>query len=77
MSGKKDAYWFPDKTVKEGDLIVLYTKTGKSSSKPLTDGRTSYFYYWHLKEAVWQEEKNNLAVIGRFNGWTAVSPASL
>jgi len=38
-------FWFPDKKVKKGDWVVLYTKDGSSSFRENKDGTTSHFYY--------------------------------
>lgn len=51
--GSKVAYWFPNKEVKKGDLVVLYTKNGTSSSKELRSGGIAYFYYWKRDSAIW------------------------
>ena len=47
------AYWFPYKAVSEGDLIVLYTRSGKQNTRELDQGGTVHFYYWGLSEAIW------------------------
>jgi hypothetical protein len=46
------AYWFPDKKVKSGDWVVLYTKEGTRSEKAGDNGNT-YFYYWGRKDPQW------------------------
>lgn len=48
-----NAYWFPDKLVKAGDLIVLYTKSGVSSEKKNTNGSDAHFLYWGLSSPIW------------------------
>jgi hypothetical protein len=54
QSGRQDeAYWFPDKQIKSGDLVILYTKVGTTSEKVLDTGRTARFYYWQLDHAIW------------------------
>ena len=53
----KDAYWFPYKEVSAGDLIVLYTKTGKIGEKPLKKSGTAHFFYWGLDAAIWSSHK--------------------
>ncbi|HEY5073414.1 MAG TPA: hypothetical protein VII34_01875 [Pyrinomonadaceae bacterium] len=59
-------FWWPDKRVKEGDLIVLYTKTGAPSVKENPSGLTSHFFYWDLNEPVWKPDKVAVLVeIGR------------
>jgi hypothetical protein len=56
-SGRKIAYWFPDEDVKANDLVVLYTKKGSRSSKPMDGGRTAYFFYWGRDEALWNDKQ--------------------
>jgi hydrogenase maturation factor len=53
----KDAYWFPYKEVSAGDLIVLYTKRGKQSEKPLKKSGTVHFFYWNIDAAIWRSNK--------------------
>lgn len=49
----RDAYWFVDKDVKKGDLIVLYTKDGETSEKKNDDDTMSYFFYWRKTSPIW------------------------
>lgn len=53
----KNIYWFPDQELKQGDVIVLYTKQGNSNSTKNEDGSTTYFYYWGLLEPHLKENK--------------------
>lgn len=48
-------YWFPDKKVKKGDKVVLYTKEGSNKSVQKTEN-TIHFFYWNLKSFVWNNE---------------------
>lgn len=50
-------YWFPDKKIKTGDLIVLYTKSGTSGTKELSNGRLTHFFYWSEDVAKWSTSK--------------------
>jgi hypothetical protein len=72
-SGKKESYWFPDKEVKQGDLVVLYTKRGDSSEKKLKSGKTAHFFYWGLRDSIWEDE-DNVAVILNAPNWNHKSP---
>lgn len=45
----KHVFWLPNKEIKKGDLVVLYTKHGKESEKTNLNGDTSYFYYVGLE----------------------------
>lgn len=44
-------YWFPDRIVKKGDYVVVYTKEGVSSDKQNADGSSSYFFYRGLSSS--------------------------
>lgn len=68
-STPESTYWFPDRKVQEGDLIVLYTKTGKDSSTLNKSGSTSYFFYWGLNSPAFKEEKK-MPVVIEAKGWT-------
>ncbi|WP_244807908.1 hypothetical protein [Caballeronia zhejiangensis] len=76
ISGTKNAYWLPDRTVKSGDLIVVYTKAGKSSRKQLKTGATAHFFYWGLKLDIWGSSRKNVAVILDARDWTSAAPPS-
>lgn len=73
-AGNKSAYWFPDKPVKSGDLIVLYTKKGAHSEKQLNDDKKAYFFYWGLGDAVWSAADDYAAVLLHVDEWTSHSP---
>jgi hypothetical protein len=75
ISGTKDAYWFPDKGVKKGDLVVVYTKAGKPSTKAMASGNTAHFYYWQKKSAFWGPESGNVAVLLEAPVWTSKKPS--
>lgn len=62
-SGGKSAYWFPDRDVKAGDLVVLYTKRGKPRAKDIGEGRTAYFFYWAQENAIWGSAGNAAVVL--------------
>lgn len=49
-------YWFPDKKVKKGDLVILYTRKGTQSIKKNESGSTSHFFYWGLDSNVWNND---------------------
>ena len=50
-----DTYWFPNKEVDVGDLVVLYTKAGEFREKELKAGGKAHFYYWDRPAAVWAD----------------------
>lgn len=58
-----DTFWFPDKDVSKGDLIVLYTRAGTSSSKKNETGNSSYFFYWSKTESLWNSPDDAALVI--------------
>jgi hypothetical protein len=62
-SGRKIAYWFPDEKLKANDLVVLYTKKGSRSAKPLEGGRTAYFFYWGKDESLWDDNQFGVVLL--------------
>jgi hypothetical protein len=57
-----EPYWFPDKLVKKGDLVVLYTKVGNSSFKVYEDQTTSHFYYRKIATPILNDKNAVLLV---------------
>ncbi|MBE0564912.1 MAG: hypothetical protein IH621_03075 [Krumholzibacteria bacterium] len=55
-------FWFPDKPIKPGDLIVLYTKHGTPGEKS-SGGGTAHFFYWGLSSPVWSENNVGATVL--------------
>lgn len=75
-AGKKTAYWFPDVRVKEGDLVVLYTKKGRQSTKQNPSGSTVHFFYWGLSNPVWKDSEKGAVLINVLD-WKWKIPKSL
>lgn len=65
----RHSYWFPDQIVKKGDIIVLYTKEGSNTSTINANGTRNYFYYWNLKNSVWNDE-GDCALLMHIDKWT-------
>ena len=47
----KYLFWLPDKVVRKGDRIIIYTKAGQTQEKANQDGTMSYFFYRGNKES--------------------------
>jgi len=64
-------YWFLDKDIKKGDLVVLYSKIGINTERKETDGSTIHFFYWGLDIAQWQkrETEKDAVVLFRIDEW--------
>ena len=63
-----NAFWFPDKNIKKGDFVVLYSKSGTQSEKLDSKGeRTSHFFYWNLKSTIWDDAHR--AVVLEIGDW--------
>lgn len=58
-----NAFWFSYKPVKKGDLIVLYTRSGSGSVKPLKQSGFAHFYYWGLNSAMWENSERAAVVL--------------
>ena len=51
-----ETFWFPYQPISKGDLVVLYTKGGNPSSRPLKESGIAHFFYWDLKASIWEDE---------------------
>lgn len=52
-TGVHNTFWFPDEDVEAGDLVVVYSKSGRQNTKQLKNGKTSHFFYWARDSALW------------------------
>lgn len=75
-TGVINTLWFPDQTVKTGDIIVVYSKSGGTTRKRTKDGRTAHFFYWGQKSALWESERF-APVLLHAPEWATKSPKDL
>jgi hypothetical protein len=47
-------WWGPKEFAKKGDIVFLYTREGKNTTRPGLNC-TLRDYYWNSKEAVWND----------------------
>lgn len=67
----RHVYWFPDKQVKKGDFVRLYTrpfKAGENRSWSNTAGSTTHSFFWGLRTAVWNDA-GDCAVLFDIRDW--------
>lgn len=69
----RHAYWFPDKKVSAGDLVVLYTKSGVQTETKNENGTTSHFFYWGLDKNIWHKKRSS-AVLLHIDNWKSKIP---
>ena len=48
-------FWIPDKEIKSGDFVAVWTKKGKQTVGSTTGGETLHRYFWGLDTAVWND----------------------
>ncbi len=63
-----DPLWFPDRGVKAGDLVVVYSKSGRNKRKEIEGGRTAHFFYWDQDAPLW-DEGESAAVLLHAPAW--------
>lgn len=61
-------FWFAPKTIKAGDKVVVYTKTGIDKTENKPDGSTVYFMYWGLTDSIFKD-KNKGIVLAEMTNW--------
>jgi hypothetical protein len=65
---QRHAFWFKPKQVKAGDYVVLYSKEGTPSEHANENGTTTHFFFWGLKNTVWNDT-GDCAVLFEVNNW--------
>jgi len=69
-------FWFPDKQVETGDLVVVYSKSGRQSTKALRSGKTAHFFYWGSDTTLWNGN-TTAPVIMHCPEWESTDPEEL
>lgn len=70
-------YWFPYKRVSEGDLIILYTRTGRIGNEKIMENENkAHFFYWGIEVSIWNHE-NRAPVILYAPTWKKKNPKDL
>ncbi len=64
----RNTYWFPDKNVKIGDFVVLYTGIGTDSQYRNRAGTVTHTFYWGLGKTVWNKDRDT-AVLFEISDW--------
>lgn len=65
-------FWFPDREVKKGDLLVVYTQAGTPNQIKNKDQTSSHFFYAGLPSALYGD-KSMCAVLFDILTWTVSS----
>lgn len=66
----RHTFWIPDKEVDKGDLIVVYTKEGKDSTKSNKSGNKTHFFYWGLERTIWNKDEDAAAIFS-ISDWSS------
>lgn len=67
-SAVKNVYWFPDKEVRAGDDVILYSRTGTNSQITNENGTSTAFYYWGKNKTLWNSA-NDSVVLVKIESW--------
>lgn len=51
----RHVYWFPPKKVKEGDIVVLFTKRGEDFTDSESN-KTIHFFHWNVDTCIWNND---------------------
>lgn len=60
-------YWFPDKKVKKGEYVALWTGKG-TNTVTVRDGVSVHTFYWGVGGAVWNDT-GDCAVLLEIHTW--------
>ena len=66
-------FWLPDRQIKKGDMVVIYSKEGSLSTKENKDKSTSLFFYWNSKVPLWSKDTDTVVLIkvSEYQAWAA------
>lgn len=64
----RHTFWIPDKEVKKGDLVSVWTKSGSDTTATNSRDETIHRFYWGLKTAVWNDT-GDCAVLFDLSTW--------
>ena len=67
-SNLNQIYWFPDKAVKRGDFVVLFTKKGTRGQYENQTNSITHTFYLNLDACIWDLQKA-AAVIFEIGMW--------
>jgi hypothetical protein len=74
--GVLNTFWFPYSLVDKGDLIILYTRSGESKTKPLENGSRAHFFFWGIDKPIWASDDTS-PVLMHIPEWTTAPTATL
>lgn len=60
---QRHVYLFPYQSVKEGDIIYLYTKKGNDESTDYKYNPNTHKLFWNLNQAVWNNSGDKAILI--------------
>lgn len=63
-------FWFPDRDVKKGDVLVVYSKPGQSSQRKEPSGSTIHFFYWGFPKTLFNGPSETVMVM-ELTSWSA------
>jgi len=61
-------FWFPSKSVKKGEQVVLRTGAGNHGQYVTSDGKVVHRYFWGLGSSVWNDD-GDAAVLFEIETW--------
>ena len=64
----RNPYWFPDRDIKKGDLIVLYSRAGTYNAIDNKDASKSHFFYIGSMQPLYQNDADCVIVM-ESNPW--------
>ena len=59
----RHTFWFPDRTVANGDYVVVFTRTGTPGTGKTTNDKRLHRLFWNLDHAVWNNEGDRAVLI--------------
>lgn len=65
----RHVFWIPDREVEQGDVVVIYTKSGRDKTIKNKSGNSTHFFYWGLNRTVWNKNGDAVVLLS-LNAWS-------
>lgn len=65
----RHTFWFPDKAINAGELVVVRTGKGTDDSYKNNIGTKVHRFYWNLALPVWNDQKD-AAILVEIKDWS-------
>ncbi len=72
LAGSRSSFWFPNRNLKAGDNVILYTKGGTESMQARPDGKQNHFFFWGSNQTLFPDP-SSCVIVAELNNWITMA----